>query len=185
MPSSSVPFRISISYLYLLYRFRAIKDKERLWRELMLQSNGILVNSRECMEPSHPLVHTRPENVFHSTFFFNKSLSTLFPDKSLWRSLGTKMEISRSTVRSEETQDSHSVKWTLSLLKRLMNISEFSMTSKVDSNPIELTPRKLDSSFAKSPKKLLASQRYHTSSLMMEEQSDSHTLISKSTTQSR
>jgi len=65
-----------------------------------------------------------------------------------------------------------------------MSTSEFFSIAMVDSIPIELMPKRLVSSFARLSPRVLESQRFHTLLLTMEEPSDSHTQISKSTTQS-
>merc|ERR1712166_707254 len=108
-------------------------------------------------------------------------MGTLSQETSPERSSETEKVSSRLTERSEETQDSHSDKWTLSPSRGPTSTSEFSSMLREDSNHTELTPRKPDSSSARSSRRKSEDLRFHTLLPTTVEPSDSHTQTSAST----
>lgn len=87
--------------------------------------------------------------------------------------------------RLEETQGSPLVTWTLLLLKKPMNISEFSWMLKEDSCHTRLRPKRPVGSFAKSSRKSSDKTRFHSLLPTTAEPSDSPTQTSALTTLSR
>jgi hypothetical protein len=106
-------------------------------------------------------------------------------DRKQEKLLRIKKDLSKSMEKLEEIPDSLLVLWMLSPLRRQMNILEFFMMLKVDSNLTESTLRRLDSNFAKLSISLLENPKFHLLLLMMEELSDSHIQTFARMTQSR
>jgi hypothetical protein len=109
----------------------------------------------------------------------------LLIDKKQEKLLKIKKDLSKSMEKLEEIPDSLSALWMLSPLRRQMNILEFFMMLKVDSNLTESTLRRLDSNLAKLSISLLENPKFHLLLLMMEELSDSHIQTFALMTQSR
>lgn len=134
------------------------------------------------MQPDLPLDPTSWENASPWTFFLETDSSTLSQEKTSSALSKIRMDWSKLTIRSEETQDIPSELWMSFQLRRLERPSEFYMMWKEDSKPTRSMRKKPNSSSARSRERLWDQTKSPTLSLMMEEHSDTHTQILKRTT---
>lgn len=159
----------------LVYLFRAIKVKERLWKEWLAPRTGILESLKVCTVRDHRQVHTSFVSAYHWTYCCSRDWNMPFLDRKVWRFAAKRRASSRSTAELGETTGSHSVRWTLLQLKKPTSSSECCLMLKEDSFHTELTPRKLASSSARLSRSILAKRRSHIPPRTTAEPSDSLT----------